>query len=79
MEMAVLIPLETVPIHLKYSQWQMLRSIMFSCSHFRDDPQEMPVFVAANSAKKGCKIEPEGDNLFTAVRLFLCFLHFSIF
>ena len=37
-------------------------------SFCRDDPQELPVFVAVNSAKTSCKIEAKGDNLFAAVR-----------
>ena len=34
----------------------------------RDVPSEMPVFVAANSAKENGNITPRGDNLFAAVR-----------
>nr|KAG5698518.1 hypothetical protein BaRGS_023221 [Batillaria attramentaria] len=39
----------------------------FHIGYFRDDPDEMPVFVAANSAKENGIITPRGDNLFAAV------------
>ena len=35
---------------------------------YRDDPNEMPDFVAINEAKTDCKIIPKGDNLFAAVK-----------
>ncbi|XP_071496393.1 histone PARylation factor 1-like [Diadema antillarum] len=36
--------------------------------YYRDEPQKVPVFVAANSAKEGCVISPQGENLFGAVK-----------
>ncbi|XP_077984873.1 histone PARylation factor 1-like [Glandiceps talaboti] len=39
--------------------------------YYRDDPNEMPVFVAANSAAVGCTIKPQGENLFAAVKIHL--------
>jgi len=39
--------------------------------YFRDDPNEMPGFVAINEAKTDCKIIPKGDNLFAAVNWYL--------
>ncbi|XP_043918493.1 histone PARylation factor 1 [Protopterus annectens] len=43
----------------------------YHMGYFRDSPQELPVFVGANEAKKGCTITPMGDNIFAAVKLFL--------
>ncbi|KAF1571701.1 Histone PARylation factor 1, partial [Eudyptes moseleyi] len=37
----------------------------------RDVPDELPVWVGANEAKKGCVISQVGDNVFAAVKLFL--------
>ncbi|XP_022084497.1 histone PARylation factor 1-like isoform X2 [Acanthaster planci] len=37
--------------------------------YFRDEPKELPVFVAANSAKKSCSISAQGGNIFAAVKL----------
>lgn len=34
--------------------------------YFRDDPKEMPEFVASNEASKGCTINIVGGNLFSA-------------
>ena len=34
----------------------------------RDDPQEMPVFVASNAAKENGNITPRGENLFAALK-----------
>ncbi|XP_052281625.1 histone PARylation factor 1-like isoform X2 [Dreissena polymorpha] len=39
----------------------------FHLGYFRDDPCEMPAFVAANSAAVDCIITPKGDNIFAAV------------
>lgn len=39
--------------------------------YYRDSPEELPVFVGANEAKKCCAITPVGDNIFAAVKLFL--------
>ncbi|XP_046570844.1 histone PARylation factor 1-like [Haliotis rubra] len=42
----------------------------FHIGYFRDDPKEMPVFLAANSAKTSCVLSPRGDNLFAAVSFY---------
>jgi len=39
----------------------------FHIGYFRDDPKEMPVFVAANDPAEGCAITPLGENIFGAV------------
>ncbi|KAF6094218.1 histone PARylation factor 1 [Phyllostomus discolor] len=39
--------------------------------YFRDSPEELPVYVGTNEAKKNCIIVQNGDNVFAAVRLFL--------
>ncbi|GAB6020273.1 hypothetical protein CHUAL_002991 [Chamberlinius hualienensis] len=39
--------------------------------YFRDDPSEMPVFMAVNEAKKNGQITPIGDNIFAAVHIHL--------
>ncbi|XP_072528099.1 histone PARylation factor 1 [Salminus brasiliensis] len=39
--------------------------------YYRDCPDAVPVFVGENQAKKGCTITQLGDNLFSAVLLFL--------
>jgi hypothetical protein len=33
-----------------------------------DDPSDMPVMVASNSAGESCSIVPKGDNLFAAIK-----------
>uniref|UniRef100_A0A8D1ACZ7 Histone PARylation factor 1 n=1 Tax=Sus scrofa TaxID=9823 RepID=A0A8D1ACZ7_PIG len=43
----------------------------FHMGYFRDSPDELPVFVGTNEAKKNCVIVPNGDNVFAAVKLFL--------
>ncbi|XP_063419341.1 histone PARylation factor 1-like isoform X2 [Mytilus trossulus] len=40
----------------------------FHLGYLRDDPSEMPVMVAANSAAESCNITPKGDNLFAAIK-----------
>jgi len=40
---------------------------LFIC-YVRDDPKEMPMFVASNSASIDCLIKPRGENMFSAVR-----------
>lgn len=40
----------------------------YQCIFFRDDPSEMPVFVASNCAKENGNLIPVGDNLFAAVQ-----------
>ncbi|XP_030048529.1 histone PARylation factor 1 isoform X2 [Microcaecilia unicolor] len=42
----------------------------YHLGYFRDSPDELPVFVGANEAKKGCTIFQVGDNLFAAVKQF---------
>ncbi|XP_066998763.2 histone PARylation factor 1 [Anabrus simplex] len=43
----------------------------FHMGYFRDDPKELPVFVASNAAAENCKIHPMGGNIFSAVRAYL--------
>uniref|UniRef100_A0A8C0F8P2 Histone PARylation factor 1 n=1 Tax=Bubo bubo TaxID=30461 RepID=A0A8C0F8P2_BUBBB len=43
----------------------------YHMGYFRDVPDELPVWVGANEAKKGCAISQVGDNVFAAVKLFL--------
>nr|XP_031548446.1 histone PARylation factor 1 isoform X1 [Vicugna pacos] len=43
----------------------------FHMGYFRDSPDELPVFVGTNEAKKNCTIVQNGDNVFAAVKLFL--------
>ncbi|KFU88363.1 UPF0609 protein C4orf27, partial [Chaetura pelagica] len=43
----------------------------YHMGYFRDMPDELPVWVGANEAKKGCVISQVGDNVFAAVKLFL--------
>ncbi|XP_055283986.1 histone PARylation factor 1 [Moschus berezovskii] len=43
----------------------------FHMGYFRDSPDELPVFVGTNEAKKNCIIVQSGDNVFAAVKLFL--------
>ncbi|CAH2300528.1 histone PARylation factor 1 [Pelobates cultripes] len=42
----------------------------FHMGYFRDSPEELPVFVGANEASKGCLVSQLGDNLFAAVKQF---------
>ncbi|KAM4810319.1 histone PARylation factor 1 [Rhinophrynus dorsalis] len=42
----------------------------FHMGYFRDCPDQLPVFVGANEATKGCLIAQLGDNLFSAVKQF---------
>jgi hypothetical protein len=39
--------------------------------HNRDDPSEMPNFVAINDAKIDGRIMPKGENLFAALKLII--------
>nr|CAG4644211.1 EOG090X0BAY [Lepidurus arcticus] len=39
--------------------------------YFRDDPKEMPAFLASNTESKGCTITPMGPNLFSALNTVL--------
>ncbi|XP_040821916.1 histone PARylation factor 1 [Ochotona curzoniae] len=43
----------------------------YHMGYFRDSPDELPVYVGANEAKKNCVIVQHGDNVFAAVKLFL--------
>uniref|UniRef100_A0A8B9XJD4 Histone PARylation factor 1 n=1 Tax=Bos mutus grunniens TaxID=30521 RepID=A0A8B9XJD4_BOSMU len=43
----------------------------FHMGYFRDSPDELPVFVGTNEAKKNCIIVQSGDNVFAAVKSFL--------
>lgn len=43
----------------------------FHLGYYRDDPLELPVFVAANSAKEDCLIKTRGKNLFSAINWYL--------
>ncbi|XP_014662137.1 PREDICTED: UPF0609 protein C4orf27 homolog [Priapulus caudatus] len=43
----------------------------FHIGYFRDEPDALPVFAASNNAVHGCKISPEGENLFSAVKLYI--------
>ncbi|XP_074849139.1 histone PARylation factor 1 [Carettochelys insculpta] len=43
----------------------------YHMGYFRDVPDELPVWVGANEAKKSCVISQMGDNIFAAVKLFL--------
>ncbi|KAK3608963.1 hypothetical protein CHS0354_026292 [Potamilus streckersoni] len=46
-------------------------SKQFHMGYFRDDPNEMPVFVAENSAKVNSTITARGDNLFAAIQYYI--------
>ncbi|GFG29500.1 hypothetical protein Cfor_08468 [Coptotermes formosanus] len=39
----------------------------FHMGYFRDDPKELPCFVASNAAAVGCTITPMAENIFGAV------------
>ncbi|XP_046394323.1 histone PARylation factor 1 [Ischnura elegans] len=43
----------------------------YHMGYYRDDPQEMPVFVACNSAAVSCTISPLAGNVFGAVNAYL--------
>uniref|UniRef100_A0A7N5J8Z0 Histone PARylation factor 1 n=1 Tax=Ailuropoda melanoleuca TaxID=9646 RepID=A0A7N5J8Z0_AILME len=43
----------------------------FHMGYFRDSPDELPVYVGTNEAKKNCIIVQNGDNVFAAIKLFL--------
>ena len=40
----------------------------FHMGYFRDDPKELPCFVASNAAAVGCIITPVAENIFGAVK-----------
>lgn len=39
----------------------------FHLGYFRDDPKELPAFVASNNPNDNCRLTPVGDNLFGAL------------
>ncbi|EDL28640.1 mCG14817, isoform CRA_d, partial [Mus musculus] len=43
----------------------------YHMGYFRDSPDELPVYVGTNEAKKNCIIIQNGDNVFAAIKLFL--------
>lgn len=43
----------------------------YHMGYFRDSPDELPVYVGTNEAKKNCTIIQNGDNVFAAIKLFL--------
>ncbi|XP_065592345.1 histone PARylation factor 1 [Cyrtonyx montezumae] len=43
----------------------------YHMGYFRDVPDELPVWVGANEARKNCLISQVGDNVFAAVKFFL--------
>lgn len=43
----------------------------YHMGYFRDSPDELPVCVGTNEAKKNCVIIQNGDNVFAAIKLFL--------
>ncbi|CAD5115084.1 DgyrCDS4097 [Dimorphilus gyrociliatus] len=43
----------------------------FHIGYFRDDPENMPDFVAFNEAKNSCQIKPKGENLFAAIKCYI--------
>ncbi|KAF7244187.1 Histone PARylation factor 1 [Varanus komodoensis] len=45
--------------------------MQYHMGYFRDTPDELPVWIGENEAKKGCIISQVGDNIFAAVKLFL--------
>ncbi|XP_048365114.1 histone PARylation factor 1 [Sphaerodactylus townsendi] len=45
--------------------------MQYHVGYFRDMPDELPVWVGENEAKKSCVISQVGDNIFAAVKLFL--------
>ncbi|XP_015271716.1 PREDICTED: UPF0609 protein C4orf27 homolog [Gekko japonicus] len=47
------------------------RKMQYHVGYFRDMPDELPVWLGENEAKKGCTISQVGDNIFAAVKLFL--------
>lgn len=50
----------------KQKKWTQLHCLYFFI--YRDVPDELPVWVGANEAKKGCVITQVGDNVFAAVK-----------
>jgi len=44
---------------------------LFHMGYYRDDPKELPVFVASNSATVDGVIKPRADNIFAAVCWFI--------
>ncbi|NXJ65120.1 HPF1 factor, partial [Rostratula benghalensis] len=65
---------QTILVGDSKTQYHMGYFSFTICVYFfinRDVPDELPVWVGANEAKKGCVISQVGDNVFAAVKLFL--------
>ncbi|NXJ38199.1 HPF1 factor, partial [Ciconia maguari] len=65
---------QTILVGDSKTQYHMGYFSLTICVYFfvnRDVPDELPVWVGANEAKKGCVISQVGDNVFAAVKLFL--------
>ncbi|NWR57139.1 HPF1 factor, partial [Bucorvus abyssinicus] len=65
---------QTILVGDSKTQYHMGYFSLTVCVYFfinRDVPDELPVWVGANEAKKGCVISQVGDNVFAAVKLFL--------
>ncbi|TKC33187.1 hypothetical protein EI555_012165, partial [Monodon monoceros] len=45
--------------------------IQFHVGYFRESPDEPPVYVGTDGAKKNCIIDQNGDNVFAAVKFVL--------
>uniref|UniRef100_A0A286XH90 Histone PARylation factor 1 n=1 Tax=Cavia porcellus TaxID=10141 RepID=A0A286XH90_CAVPO len=43
----------------------------YHMGYFRDSPDELPIYIGTNEAKKNCIIVQTGDNVFAAVKLYL--------
>ncbi|NXM74610.1 HPF1 factor, partial [Serilophus lunatus] len=65
---------QTILVGDNKTQYHMGYFSLTVCVYFfinRDVPDELPAWVGANEAKKGCVISQVGDNVFAAVKLFL--------
>ncbi|NXV73990.1 HPF1 factor, partial [Atlantisia rogersi] len=65
---------QTILVGDSKTQYHMGYFSLNICVYFfinRDVPDELPVWVGANEAKKGCVISQMGDNIFAAVKLYL--------
>ncbi|NWU68793.1 HPF1 factor, partial [Pterocles burchelli] len=65
---------QTILVGDSKTQYHMGYFSLTICVYFfinRDVPDELPVWVGANEAKKGCVISQVGDNVFAAVKLFV--------
>ncbi len=50
----------------------------YHIGYFRDDPNELPVFVGSNTESEGCVLTPMSDNLFSALRYVCMYLEKKI-